>query len=90
MDRNMWCTAGFLHEAGYTVTRGRQIVPLNEKHAEPVFTFDAIKVKCDDNGLTHWAYDNSSKDRFIFNIRDTDYYQSAMTAAMKSLLMALS
>lgn len=89
MDRNMWCTAGFLHAAGYTVTCEGQIVPLNEKHEQPVFTFDAIKVKCADNGLTHWIHDGSSKDRFIFHVRDTDNYQSAMTGAMKSLLTAL-
>ncbi len=89
MDRHMWCTAGFLHAAGYTVTRDGQIVPCNEKHDRPVFTFDAIKVECADNGLTHWVGDDSSKDRFIFHVRDTDNYQSVMTGAMKSLLMAL-
>ena len=89
MDRHMWCTAGFLHAAGYTVSRDGQIVSLNEKHAQPVFTFDAIKVKCDDNGLTHWVGDDSSKGRFIFHVRDTENYQSAMTGAMKSLLTAL-
>jgi len=89
MDRHMWCTAGFLHAAGHTVTRDGQIVPLNEKYAQPVFILDAIKVKCDDNGLTHWLGDDSSKDRFIFHVQDTDNYQSAMTGAMKSLLTAL-
>ena len=89
MDRHMWCTAGFLHAAGYTVSRDGQIVSLNEKHAQPVFTFDAIKVKCADNGLTHWVGDDSSKGRFIFHVRDTENYQSAMTGAMKSLLTAL-
>jgi hypothetical protein len=85
----MWCTAGFLHAAGHTVTRDGQIVPLNEKHAEPVFTFDAVKVKCEDNGVTQWTRNDSSKERFIFHVRDRDNYQSAMTAAMKSLLTAL-
>lgn len=89
MYRNMWCTAGFLHAAGYTVSRDGQIVPLTEKRARPVFTFDTVKVKCDDNGLTLWLGDDSSKDRFIFHVRDTDNYQSAMTGAMKSLLTAL-
>ena len=28
MDRNMWCTGGFLHAVGKTVTRDGQIVPL--------------------------------------------------------------
>ena len=89
MYRHIWCTAGFLHAAGYTVTRDGQIVPLNGNHERPVFTFDAIKVKCDDNGVTHWLGDDSSKDRFIFHVQDTDSYQSAMTGAMKSLLTAL-
>lgn len=89
MYRHMWCTAGFLHAASYTVTRDGRIVPLNKKHEQPIFTFDAIKVKCDDNGVTHWFGDDSSKDRFIFHVRDTDSYQSAMTGAMKSLLTAL-
>jgi len=89
MYRNMWCTAGFLHAAGYTVSRDGQIVPLTEKRARPVFTFDTVKVKCDDNGLTLWLGDDSSKDRFIFHVRDTDNYQSAMTGAMKSLLTVL-
>jgi hypothetical protein len=87
--RNMWCTAGFLHEAGYTVTRDGQIVSRNKKHAEPVVTFDAVKVKCDDNGVTHWVHDDGSKDRFIFHVRDTGNYQPAMTGAMKSLLTSL-
>jgi len=89
MHRNMGCTAGFLHAASYTVTRNGQIVPRNEKRDQPVFTFDAVKVKCDDDGLTHWVHDDSSKDRFIFHVLDKDNYQSAMTRAMKSLLTAL-
>lgn len=89
MYRNMWCTAGFLHAAGYTVSRDGQIVSLSEKNAQPVFTFDPVKIKCDDNGLTQWIGDDGSKGRFIFHVRDTDNYQSAMTAAMKSLLTSL-
>jgi hypothetical protein len=71
------------------VTRDGQIVPLNENSTQPVFTFDAIKVECDDNGVTHWVGDDSSKNRFIFHVRDTESYQSAMTGAMKSLLTTL-
>jgi hypothetical protein len=89
MDRHMWCTAGFLHAAGYTVTRDGRIVPLTEKQARPVFTFDGVKVECDNNGVTRWTGYDASKDRFIFHVRDTNSYQSAMTAALKSLLTAL-
>ena len=89
MTRHMWCTAGFFHAAGYTVTTDGKIVRLDEKPDQPVFTFDPIKIRCSDNGVTQWTPDDSSKHRFIFHVRDLDRYQSAMTKAMKSLLMTL-
>jgi hypothetical protein len=89
MTRHMWCTAGFFHAAGYTVCGDGQIVPLNGKSKSPVFTFDPIQIKCEDNGVTKWKHDESSKRRFIFHVRDVNRYQSAMTTAMKSLLMTL-
>jgi len=91
-DRHMWCTGGFFHAAGYTASRDGDIVPLDEVtpgEPEPVFTFDPIKVRCDDSGVTEWAHDENSKNRFIFHVRDTAHYQSATTYAMKSLLMSL-
>ena len=89
MDRHMWCTGGFLHAAGYTVSRDGKTLTLAEGCDSPVFAFDAIRVKCDDQGLTKWQDDDDSKDRFIFHIQDTGRYQSAMTAAMKALLTTL-
>jgi len=87
--RNMWCTGGFLHAAGKTVSRSGDIVPLEKAGASSVFTFDPIKVRCSDNGVTEWAMDDKSKDRYIFHVRDVENYESAMTASMKSLLMGL-
>jgi len=89
MYRNMWCTGGFLHGAGYTVSRDGKIISLDEVRNFPVFTFDPIRAICDDSGVTEWMHDENSKNRFIFHVRDTDNYQSAMTKAMKSLLMTL-
>ena len=89
MYRNMWCTAGFLHAAGYTVSRSGKIVPLDGRPGLHVFTFDPVKVGCHDSGLAQWKHDNTTTNRFIFHVRDTEYYQSAMTKAMKSLLMSL-
>jgi len=97
-DRDMWCTAGFLHAAGYTVSRDGSISPLGRVAGSPIFTFDPIKVRCDDGGITEWTNDQNSKNpsaesragRFIFHVRDTANYQSAMTSAMESLLMSLS
>jgi len=88
-DRDMWCTAGFFHAAGYTVLRDGSIVPLGQVADPPIFTFDPIKIRCDASGITEWTYDESSKSRFIFHVRDTAHYQSAITIAMKSLLMLL-
>lgn len=96
-DRDMWCTAGFLHAAGYTASRDGNTVPLNQVTDLPIFTFDPIRVKCDDGGITEWTDDQNSRNlpadgragRFIFHVRDTANYQSATTSAMKSLLMSL-
>jgi hypothetical protein len=87
--RHMWCTGGFLHAAGYTVSRSGKIVSLDEKPNLPVFTFDPITVRSDNSGVTEWTEDNNATNRFIFHVRDVDNYQSAMTKAMKSLLMTL-
>jgi len=87
--RNMWCTGGFLHAAGKTVSRSGEIILLDSEGASPVFTFDPIKVRCSDNGVTEWGTDDKSKGRYIFHVRDVENYESAMTAAMKSLLMSL-
>lgn len=89
MIRHMWCTGGFFHAAGYTVSTEGKVLPLDKKLDQPVFTFDPIKITCADNGVTQWTPDDSSKHRFIFHVRDVERYQSAMTTAMKSLLMTL-
>jgi hypothetical protein len=88
-DRHMWCTGGFLHAAGYTVSREGRIVPLDEAGDSSVFTFDPVEVTCRDNGVTEWNRDDTSTKRFMFHVRDMDNYQSSITKAMKSLLSAL-
>jgi hypothetical protein len=89
MTRHMWCTAGFFHAAGYTISGGGKIMPLDKKPDQPVFTFDPIKIRCADNGVTTWTPDANSKQRFIFHVRDKDHYESAITESMKMLLMTL-
>jgi hypothetical protein len=89
MDRHMWCTGGFLHAADYRICVNGEILSLNDNSETPVFGFDKIKVTCDDNGITKWQRNNKSGNRFIFHVTDTKNYQSAMTKAMKSLLMTL-
>jgi len=89
ITRHMWCTAGFFHAAGYAISIGGEIVPVDEKYNRPVFTFEPISIGCADNGVTTWTPDANSKRRFIFHVRELDHYQSAMITAMKSLLMTL-
>lgn len=91
MDRNMWCTAGFFHAAGLTVTQDGEIVPEPEA-AAPVFTFDRVTVSCSEQGVTHWenAEETAGQPpRFIFHVRNPSRYPAAMTAAMRSLLLTL-
>jgi hypothetical protein len=88
LSRNMWCTGGFLHAAGLTVSRSGQIVPRNG-NADPVFTFDPIRVTCSPEGVTEWSADPGATKRFIYHVRDLKNYEQAMTSALKSLLMTL-
>jgi len=87
--RNMWCTAGFLHLAGRTVTRDGRIVPLAGAGKEAVCTFEPVAVSCDAGGVTTWRPDADARDRFLFHVLDTGRYTEAMTRAMKTLLTTL-
>ena len=90
-DRNMWCTAGFFHQAGKGVTSEGEIVDIKEgTQEESVFTFDPIKIECDDMGLTKWEPCEGATNRFIFHVRDMENYEIAMTKAMRTLLKTLS
>lgn len=88
MDRAMWCTAGFLHSAGLTVTSEGEIAPLAQT-AHSVFTFDPIEVSCSPQGITTWKPAGGTSNRFIFHVRDVAHYESAMTAALRTLLKRL-
>jgi len=87
--RNMWCTGGFLHVTGKTVTREGRIVSREVAGKEAIFVFDPIRVTCSDKGVTRWKPEKTAKDRYIFHVRDVATYQRAMTKAMKTILMDL-
>jgi hypothetical protein len=87
--RNMWCTGGFLHAAGKTVSRNGRIVLPSRSPAPIFFVFDPIKVRCDENGVTHWVPGDKSSNRYISHVLDVEIYQAAMTKALKSLLVTL-
>ncbi|MGO8748429.1 MAG: hypothetical protein ACLQNE_20840 [Thermoguttaceae bacterium] len=81
MERNMWCTAGFLHAAGLSVTCEGTIVPQAEVK-DPVFTFDPIQATCLAGGGTQWRPDPASRRRFLFHVRNKARYATAMTSAL--------
>jgi len=87
--RNMWCTGGFFHSAGLSVTREGEIVSQAEAGGDAVFGFEPIDVACDEAGMTTWHGDQQATKRFIFRVRDTAAYPRAMTTAMKTLLTTL-
>ncbi len=85
----MWCTAGFFHAAGYTITRDGA-TPGRETEAEStVFSFDPIRITSTGPGGIEWAADPNATRRLIFHVRDTEQYPSAVIRAMKSLLVTL-
>lgn len=88
MNRNMWCTAGFLDAAGKKVTANGEIVPL-QSTKKSVFSFIPVEIECKDDGITHWNLNNPSKNRFIFHVEDLENYQIAMSIALKNLLLGL-
>jgi hypothetical protein len=90
LHRSMWCTGGFFHATGQTVTRDGRLIPLAESGQDAVFMFEPIRVQCSDDGVTQWTRDARAQDRFIFRVLDRARYAAAMTTAMKSLLRTLT
>jgi hypothetical protein len=88
MERNMWCSGGFLHAAGRTVTTNGKIVSLKNAD-DPVFTFDPIEVSCSADAVTRWKRTPTKSNRFIFHVQNIDRYSLAMTTALRTLLEQL-
>jgi hypothetical protein len=88
--RNMWSTAGFFHAAGLSIMPDGEIRAHHGGGVPPVYTFDPIHVRCGADGVTEWTDDPSSRDRFIFHVRDPERYPRAMTSALGTLLGSLA
>jgi hypothetical protein len=84
-QRNMWCTAGFLHACGLTVTKSGEIVS-QMADADPVFSFEPVQVCCSPEGITEWTPTSAETSRFLFQVRDVAVYEDAMTRALSTLL----
>ena len=75
-DRNMWCTAGFFHAAGYTITPDGATPRLDARADDAVFSFDPIRFTGTGPGEDEWTPDPNATHRFIFHVRDTEHYRS--------------
>ena len=88
LNRNMWCTGGFLHAAGLKATKDGRIVPLDSEE-KAAYGFVPIKATCDSKGTVEWTLTDEPSNQYIFCVDDTRAYGPSLTAAMKTLLKAL-
>ncbi|GBC96435.1 Pyrimidine-specific ribonucleoside hydrolase RihA [bacterium HR16] len=88
-ERNMWSVASFLHVAGLTVTVDGEVVPLKAAGGSAVYTFQPVRISCNENAVTTWQPDPRSTNRHMFMVRDVERYQEAMTKALRTLLTVL-
>lgn len=86
--RNMWCTAGFLHAAGWAVNARGELIPVGSPQA--IYDFMPVKVVCTPEGRTEWSEcEAENAHSYLFTLRDEDAYAQAMTQAMRTILRAL-
>lgn len=89
-DRNMWCTAGFLHLAGLTVKPSGELAEAGAVAAEEVaFRFQPVVLETSAEGVAQWERGDGPNKRFIIDVQDTAHYAERMTAALRALLSAL-
>lgn len=84
--RNMWCTAGFLHAAGLSVTRAGDLIPAGKDPKDEVFSFHPVSIVCRKDGHAVWREKSSGGDCYLFTVEDPGAYQEAMTRALIRLL----
>ena len=75
MDRNMWCTASFLHASGRVTVKN-----------ETLFTFVPARVEVDETGKTNISLDGSNANVQLFKITQAEKYEPAMRGCLRELL----
>ena len=88
MDRNMWCTASFLHAGGYTVRVENNTFRVTRGPADgdAVFTFTPVAVELDERGRTARMTPDAGSSLQVFETADPVRYGAAMLASLKQLL----
>ena len=87
LPRRFYSTASIVHGAGLEVEPDGSVVP-EAQAREPVFTFEPIRVSCDDSGVTRWEYAEADTGRYILKVSGPRY-ASAMAEAMGRALEVL-
>lgn len=86
LERNMWCTAGFLHAAGQYVDTQGTIRKNTDGMKDPLFIFEPIEIRCDDRGHTDWKKTTAPTNRYILEVQRVDLYWRVMTKALTTVL----
>lgn len=89
MERNMWCTASFLHAAGLGAREANgRFVPTTQPVADDQapFTFVRAVVEIDDAGRTRSIAEVPSGGIHVFAAADHGRYQRAMSDCLRGLL----
>ncbi|HOJ33022.1 MAG TPA: hypothetical protein PKY35_08420 [Candidatus Hydrogenedentes bacterium] len=88
--RNMWCTAGFLHLAGLTVTRAGDLVPrFDIPESETLFHFRPVRISWENSGANRWEPTDQPGRHFLFEVNDVEKYKSTMPTILRKLLEKL-
>ncbi len=88
-SRRMWCSAGFVHSAGKTVTKDGSLVDINDKTRQPVFEFEPVSVTCGEDGKVY-AWNRAERSNiYMFKKLDSENYCHAMTGAIRNMLSVL-
>ena len=90
MDRNMWCTAPFLHAAGRTLSRSNETwtamrPPSPGLEPESLFTFVPARIEVDDAGKTKKLFNVPNPNVQLFKVLAPDKYGEALRDCLREL-----
>ena len=85
--RRFYSTASIFHGADLSVEPDGTVVSIGQAQ-KPVFTFEPIRIACDDSGVTRWEYTGTDTGRYILKVTDPRY-AAAMAEAMGRTLETL-
>ncbi len=94
MDRNMWCTASFLHAAGREVRKinggwTTSSQPAANAEASTPFAFVPARVQVDKTGKTRWETGADTPNVHLFKVVSSGQYAPAMRDCLRELLQRM-